>query len=410
MNRFLREENGAALVTTLIFMIVVSILIATLFTVSVADARHASLQKNNTQAYYVAKSGANLGLEKIIEMLTPENVGDLPGYVGNEDNKEDIIEFVEDLNAWATSNNPFTIGSNQTVILKFENIVNTRDIKIVSTGTNNNGVPKTEVVTLKMTMLTSVLIEGKATEWYSGKGNNTMVLEHGIDPNDPNKSYIGKGVMLEGKDNQPSKFPSNGGESIFQASVIQALPTDRISLLDSGSSSDITFDVEIILFSGGIAINDLDRALNLSLSDELALNKVTSKDSVLYITDDAPERTQIITDGGTRGVGFENQHYYKYFTNTDSLTATGFDYANYKFNKSTYTKYGIVFFGDKVVRLGPGDKYKDDDVLDRIPKGDVGETAEGFYFFPDGINLNGDPDELSGLIPLDKDDPLVKVL
>ena len=376
--KYLNSKRGAALPTVLMVMVVAMILIVALLNVALAETNFAARQERRTQAHYLGRSGVNVGLEMLENKVPYDN---------------DITDLVNELNTWANSVSPASIGTNETFDLSYE-LIGPREIKIISEGNVSGGQNVQDTVTLRVRMLTSLLTGGKAEEWYSG---NSATLTHSVNPYGGGHTYLGQGIYLEGKNNTATLFPSNsGGESIFQASVMQFLKnSNNVSLSYSGQTQPTRFDSEILIFDGRIIMNDtID--VRLLISDVVAKNKINnSPTSVLYVTD-SDVRSEITNNGNPDGVGFENEDYYNYFTETSFS-----DYNLYPFQTAPYKRYGIVYFGEKVVRAN--NENQSATATNRLPYYDPNIYAEGYFFYPDNLNINASTADLqSKLIPIRK--------
>lgn len=129
MKWLIKEERGGTLALTLIVMLVLSILGFSLLSISVAEAKFAANQLNNTQAYFVARSGAEVGLKTIMNTLTSGNHQTLTSL-------------------YAALTSPVTGSVNAgedsfSVTFIDGGLVAQDQIKILSTGTANSGTVTT---------------------------------------------------------------------------------------------------------------------------------------------------------------------------------------------------------------------------------------------------------------------------
>jgi hypothetical protein len=385
----MNEENGSALAMILVFMLVIAILITTLLSTTLAETKHSVLQEHKTQAHYLGRSGVNLAVEKLEAMTIPN------GYAGNDAAINDFDELIEDLNSWAATISPYTVG-NESFTLSFEKLSN-RDIKIHSKGEVSGLIDTTDLVTLRVRMLTSMLTGGRPTTWY--KSTNSTNLWTGIYPTNAGESYLGKGMFLDGSSNNgTSKLSANNDSTVFQASIMQFAQSDSVSLEYSGNTGNMTLDSEIIIFTGGIINSDEDLILTLNLSETVARNKINNTPtSILYIEDDSA-RTALSLSTYPNGVGFENALYHAYVAE-----ASYGSFGSYPFQANT--RYGIVAFGNKVVRANNTGQF--DAATDRLPAG-LPLNGVRYFYFPHNINLNSDvANELNKLIPINLDDPIL---
>jgi hypothetical protein len=380
------NNKGSALVTVIMMMVVLTILGLALLNVSLAETKHSVLQERKIQAHYLARSGVNVGLE-VLKSKMPYN--------------NDIQDLINELNNWASVSasldSPAQININEEFTLAFE-LMGSREIKIIAEGIVRGKRAVKEVVTLRVKMLTSLLTGGKAEEWYVS--HNSHNLRHSNNPDTGGYTYLGKGVLMEGKGNSSTHFPSNaggeGGLSIFQASVMQFLKNNNnVSLDYSGSVQDTRFDAEIIIIDGAIRVPNNDFNLYLSLTETVAQDKINNNDSVLYVED------PIVRENIRNGVGFESEEYYNYF-----IKSSYAHYDDYAFQNNT--RYGIVYFGGKLVQ-GVNDNQVSD-AEDRLPNPDSG-YMKGYFYYPHDINLNPNKTDLSSkLIPIREDDPIISLI
>jgi hypothetical protein len=382
MNKLLNNK-GSALITVIMIMVVLTILGLSLLGISLYETKRSVLQERKVRAHYLARSGANVSLE-VLESKLPYD--------------DDIEKLIDELNTWsntyASLDNPAKINNNEEFTSTFE-LVTPREIKIVAKGKVKGEKSVEQVVTLRVKMLTSLLTGGKAEEWYVS--SNSHNLKHSNNPDNGGYTYLGKGVLLEGKTNSSTQFPSNAGGgsglSIFQASVMQFLKNNNnVSLGYSGNTQDTYFDAEIIVFDGSIRISN-NTNFYLRLSETVAKDKINNRNSVLYV-DDQGVRNKI-----KDGVGFENKNYYNYFTK-----GTYEYYDVYPFLSNT--RYGIVYFGGKLVQANNDNQVAS--AIDKLPNFGAG-YAKGYFYYPDNINLNK-TDLASKIIPIREDDPIISLI
>lgn len=385
MNQILNNK-GSVLVTVIIIMVVSTTLGLALLNVSFSETKHSVLQEKKIKAHYLARSGVNVGLE-VLKNKTPYN--------------KDIQDLINELNNWASDSASFDfpaqINTNEEFTLTFE-LIGSREIKIIAEGIVRGKNVVKEVVTLRVKMLTSLLTGGKAEEWYVS--HNSHNLKHSNNLDNGGYTYLGKGVLLEGKGNSSTHFPSNaGGEgalSTFQASIMQFIKNNNnISLAYSGRVQDTRFDAEIIIFDGAIRIPNNNLNLYLSLSETVAKDRINNKDSVLYVED------TIVRENIKNGVGFENKNYYNYF-----IKSSYAHYDDYAFQNNT--RYGVVYFGGKLAQSANDNQVASAE--DKLPN--PGSCCmKGYFYYPHDINLNPNKTDLSSkLIPIRKDDPIISLI
>src|SRR5690554_3255670 len=69
-------KQGSVLISVLVIMLVVTILGLTLISISMSDMLHAARQETNTEAYYIARSGADAIAAHLIQ-----NPADIPLFI-----------------------------------------------------------------------------------------------------------------------------------------------------------------------------------------------------------------------------------------------------------------------------------------------------------------------------------------
>lgn len=361
----IKNNKGLALPTVIMIMVVLFLLGIALLNVSSADVTHAYVQHNNTQAHYLARSGAHVGLEMMENRL-------------NAGNYQNLDDLVTDLNIEAATINPVAVPQFGNFNLNYERYSN-REVKIFSTGIRTSTPVSSDMVTLRVKVIVPATPDNYPEGWYSG-----INLKKGITTT---SSFLGQGVLLEG--NPTSSPMGSASSSIFQASIFyftenikKNSPSDSyISLRQINNTIPITFDGEIIYFVGRITLNGGSDPIYLSLSEAAAMDKLTNPSSILYVTDDSVRSIL-----GTDGVGFENNVYYQYVRQGHPQDYT------YAFTPGT--RYGVAYFG--------GNIYSSSGTT-LLPSGNK------YYFFPSGVNLK-DINLTSLLIPINPDDGIIKAL
>lgn len=343
------RRQGSALLITILIMAVLIILGTSLLTLSLGDTRNSVYQDKKTQAHYIGRSGVYVGYDLLNKQLAASDYADLN-------------TLVADLNssAGSLSSSDKIVSDKGSFSLSYERF-STDEIKINSTGTTAGVNPNSELVTFIVKVKPAIAMQDNPDAWING-----INLIKGI-----TKSihYLGKGVRLEAK---PIQSPQGSGtSSTYQASLFYFADHNGLALKQITNSIPITFDAEIIYFESGVELNKTGDPVILSISSDV-LNYRAANTGVLPMYSPA--------------VGFENYDRYKAFIGSYIN-----DYHSlYEFKTGNY---GLVYFG--------GDVYEN--------KG-VKKIEKGYYFYPNGINLQDETWPYTNLIRIKDDDAIIKAL
>ncbi len=134
LRHHLRNERGGALPIVLIILVVFSIYGVSLLSISVADSKHANFQEDRTQAYYLARSGAEALSSYIVNNL--ENL--------TQEEREAFIDSIDNKTSSPTKLNPADGGYFEVRLVKSE-----AELTIYATGVIEDSNIR-ETVTLKL--------------------------------------------------------------------------------------------------------------------------------------------------------------------------------------------------------------------------------------------------------------------
>lgn len=286
----IKNNKGAALALVIMLMGVLSVLGITMLTISLAENKQAIYQVNKTQAYYLARSGAEAVAEHIIESSSSDDIMDKtskPTQLGNGTFKVSVTKEDEDIVIKST-------GEVHKV---------NQDVTLVLTPEQTGGAP----------LPPADIDTATALEWMNGGSHTIKDI----------KDIWDKPVEFESGNTQitiktiSNKDPDFTAPSCFFTSSLRIVSGSTLTL----EAGEIIFNKEIFLDPYKNK-NNLDGKLILEVQSEYAENGEN-------------------IEGGTPG-----------------------------------TKYGKVYFSESV-KLG-----------------EVEIVAKGSYYFPSGIILQDQNDEL----------------
>lgn len=350
MNKYIRNKHGSALTAVILVMLVLVVMGTAILNLSLSDGRNAIYQEKSKQAFYVAKSGAQITAKKVDNILTtyePKNMNELLTRVSNYTSTID-------------GQGKFDITYDASK--KSENI-----IKIISKGARS-ALSNSDIVTLLMKITFPLPTSADSGGWLSGNSN---ILDH-----DPEYRHVGEIVDLIPKNGTLTiKSPQNPGSTpLYQASIIRLSAGDP-SLIKANNSCTVTFDAEILYFENEIKDED-------SKGDEVYLT----------ISDEVVEDDSL----STKDTGFENYDRYKEFAEPyDGFVKGGITYelkANGHYSFVPATHYGLVYLGGGT-----------------IPDGAVTPIPGGYYFYPENLNVFAS-DAITKLIKIDTNDAVIAAL
>jgi Tfp pilus assembly protein PilX len=369
----IRNNKGVALPSVLLVFIVLFILATALLQTSFADSQQAGWQKNRVQAHYLARSGVYHGIEMLESKLSD-------GFSGT------VVELAAELQAGVAGQ--YEITDVGTYTIAFGAVIYSGEIKITAVGTTDSQLVSTQTVTYTKQLGTAYSFTNPSGEWMTG-----VNLEKAISPSNSSESYLGYAVMLESKNSKhPIQSPKGSSNpSTFQASIIVLSDYQGESLRQITNSINLTFDGELVFFTGSIELNKSSTPLYLTTSDDVLKQKTYAKKTgytkcpaiLAYGPLTPPDP---LPASNIYAVGFENVDRYKDFANTTNVSY----YPSGSF--AAGKNYGVV-------KLGGG-------IVDSDGASILTVTDKGYYYFPEGINLR-----IPGtLIKINDNDPIVPVL
>jgi len=192
MKWLIKEERGAALVVVLIAFVVVSILGFALLNISGAETRFAEHQKDKTQAYYIAHSGADAVATYIIK---------------NPDGLSDSAHKAK-VDAIIAANSDVTSLSGGTFTVDVE-AIGTTGIRVNSTGTFDGVTQNVSVNILKRGLFENAIYAHKNLVLWSGAKVYGGDVQYGESYSEANNADIVNGDAISGKLDYPeNEFPA----------------------------------------------------------------------------------------------------------------------------------------------------------------------------------------------------------
>lgn len=159
------NNKGVALVTVVLFFLVLVILLGGVMFSSISNQGNATLTKEHTSAYYTAESGLNISLEKLKEYLINNNYGNIP-YSQYNQRMLQLENFIINELPLLTGNISGISPTGSYTILG--NKIDSKNYSIRSTG-EVDGVSRTLEAVFKLTVLEedlmkAVLVKGSITQ------------------------------------------------------------------------------------------------------------------------------------------------------------------------------------------------------------------------------------------------------
>lgn len=349
------NKRGFVLPSVLFIFIILMLLGITLLAVSNAEAKHSIRQQHRSQAYYIARSGIETGLDLL------RNTAQTGDY-------RSLNDLVNDVESSYGNNKSYTLGTDGNFTLKYYPL-GIHQIKIESIGNNLIDSSIQEKVTLTVGTTFAQGFENNPKEWIAG-----INLIKGITSG---TNYIGNGVRLLGN---PTQSPMGSGtDSEFAASIIHFEDYSGISLRQVTNTINISFNAEILYFESDIILNKTGEAIYFKLTDIVANDNELSGENDGFNNYD---RYLDFINGSVDNINWFDRHAEYIDVDGNSL---------FEINK----KYGIV---------GLQGTINDDD-------GNL-LFGPGYYYYPDGINIYGDltNNEYDRFIPLISDDAAIEAL
>lgn len=350
------RRKGSALLITILIMAVLTIIGASLLSLSLADTRNSVSQDKKTQAHYIGRSGVYVGYDLLNKQLASKDYSELD-------------TLVTDLNtaAGSLSASNKLVSDKGSFSLSYERF-SPDEIKISSTGTTAGANAYSELVTFIVKVMPAMSMQSNPDEWITGVNLKKGVL------GGASNIYLGKGVELSGR---PIQSPQNSAvDATYQASVLYFKDWtgghSSLSLQQKPESKTVNFDAEIIYFESGVELNNTPNPVKLLISTDV-INYRVNNAGVL------PKYSV--------NVGFEDEN--RYITFIGSYTDN--NYSIYAPQFISGSKYGLVYFG--------GDVYEFHGTT---------KILSGYYFYRSGVDLhNPVPGDL---IKINNNDAIIKAL
>lgn len=159
------NNKGVALVTVVLFFLVLVILLGGVMFSSISNQGNAMLSKEHTSAYYTAESGMNISLEKLKDYLISNSYGNIPYSQFNQKMTQLENYILNDIAMLSGSlNGSSPSGNYQIDAVK----IDSKNYTIRSTG-EVNGVSRTLEAVFKLTvkeedLMKAVLVKGSITQ------------------------------------------------------------------------------------------------------------------------------------------------------------------------------------------------------------------------------------------------------
>lgn len=342
-----KGRSGYVLVWVLILLVIIPIFAVTLISFAMNETLHSTRSVKNTQNEYIARAGAEIGFKKLLNgLVEPQNT---------------IADFVSGANA--LSGLEGSLGNSNYEI--DYSVYNPTCVKITSNAVDISDGTIQDTITLYMNTLPyyeeTDSWSPPPESWYR---SNHLNLWDGIDPSHAGEDAKDMAVAFTG---DPTQSPQQGDPSNFRAAVMQFRGTNNKEItFRTINTNPVKFTTEIILFYGGIEIKgsgDLILSTDGVLNAEISGREWTDENASGYDTDKS---------------SFETRGRYFYYIDMedpledDPTAEHPYDYYNFE---SATQKYGLLFI---------------DGVIDN--KDDSLDESGGWYYFRNGINLNGSLD------------------
>lgn len=334
-------SKGIVLPVILIIMLILSVLGMALIGRMNFDSKIEKISEDKMQAHYLARSGILIAKNYLLN--NESNLADDQTYYlsGALDSDSPTQNFS------VSALYPSIINSTKYIVVKCT-VINTVPLKI---SLNAAGIKNGQKDIINSTLIDNSLADAAAkinagTPLTSPAINGTTVL----DANDPNVNFIDNDGDIK---NHINLFTPNKGDSVVYSDKVTVNFNENESVLNTGA---MFFD---------------NTGTSLLVSNQAALN--LSADFLAYYGD------VCIADNNEKN----DTHLYLRTLNStlteDQLITDG----------SSTLNYGLVYFANNVYT------GKDTDVL--VMESNGSDPLNGYYFFPDGVDL---PSESDRLIPV----------
>lgn len=151
------NNKGVALVTVVLFFLVLVTLLAGVMFSSISNQGNAKLSKDHSSAYYVAESGLNISMERLRRFLIEGNYAEIP--VGKYDEKITNLEtfLTTNLhNSVGTLNGTSQVGN---YLIRVEKSLSDPELYIFTSTGTVDGVSRTLAVEFKITKVMEELMK-----------------------------------------------------------------------------------------------------------------------------------------------------------------------------------------------------------------------------------------------------------
>ncbi len=353
----MNSRRGSALAFVLIITAVLAVLGTAILGLSLAETNHATRSQKQVQIQYIARSGVEVGYEKLIAAA--------PSLAN-----PNFDTLLSNANALPNLVNQILGTGNYSIQYEKYPVTNPQFIKIRSASASSGSPVVSDQVTLLVAISTGF------QSWFPAPDAwvRAMNLWGDVNPSNPGEDMLGKGIQFIGT---PSKSPQSGTPSLFRASVIKftGMNGDGDTFWLQPQTNDVTFDAEVMLFGGRILMRHDDGNLILKISDETVSNNT------------CPPWTSAIP------AGFENRD--RYIEYCQLIPNPGAYYDSHlagEFSPHSPTKFGLVHF--------------EGDVIDDSHHANV-LIHSGWYYYPNNVNLNSSNPE-ADLIEIHSNDPIIE--
>lgn len=248
--RIVKKNNGFSLAVVIVTFLVLSIFGLAFLAVSSAEANFTSRQYNRTQAYYSAKSGAEVAYEHLEEVW-------MRGYINDGKNDSDYIYSVDDLftkyaNTASFTGSICTDNSDSFVTnFQFDSSESEKQIKILSNSVQND-VPASTALKLELHFPSRLPLDWINSGGIVANGDKELPISDGAAVLNPRKIF---GHYV--------KKSSNPGV-VWKATRIHFESKDPEHALDVNDGS-LTIQTHMVSFDREVIIKD--ESVGLILED-----------------------------------------------------------------------------------------------------------------------------------------------
>ena len=245
LNNLIKKETGAAIVTALIVLIVLSLLGTALFFSMMTEGRQSIRYGNRTQAYYLARTGAEIAYAAILH-----NLYDNAGTLITIDNvvPDNFVGTLEGIGTYNVQNT-FSEKSEE----------NTYEVAINSTGIKDGtgGTSYTVQLILELNVIENIV---NPEEWFAGSSHN---IQHNHASNNP---FPNKRIILKSKDGIKALSVTGNPARLVAYSIhfVVDEEQDVVSALIISQNDTVILDAVFIQFDSGISVARAGQSSNHS--------------------------------------------------------------------------------------------------------------------------------------------------